>query len=436
MGGNGLHRKARRGAQTFDAVVVGGGIVGLSTAYYLSERRGMRVAVLDRGRLGRGATWAAAGMLAAQCEVEEAGPFLTFALAGRALYDRLAPALRDETGVDIGLRRSGALRVAFTEEERERLKRHAAEQRRWALDARWLEADEVRRLAPALAPGVLGGVYFPGDGHVDSRRLAAALAAACARRGVALLEHTEVTGWVVEPRQAQGPAAHPGGRDAGSAHPPGARRALGGGSGTASEGRVIGVATAAGELHAGAVVLAGGSWSGLLAAQLGVDLPVKPVRGEVVALRAVDVPLDTIVFAKGTCYLVPKADGRLLAGATQVDDGFRNVPTLGGLGALARAAETLAPPLAAAEVEDYWSGLRPGTADGLPVLGPVPGWAGLYVAAGHFRNGILLGPLSGMIVARLIQGEPVPFNWRAFGLEGRFGPADAPAAALAAAADR
>jgi len=162
MGGNGLHRKARRGAQTFDAVVVGGGIVGLSTAYYLSERRGMRVAVLDRGRLGRGATWAAAGMLASQCEVEEAGPFLTFALAGRALYDRLAPALRDETGVDIGLRRSGALPGGGSPtEERERLKRHAAEQRRWALDARWLEADEVRRLAPALAPGVLGGVISP-----------------------------------------------------------------------------------------------------------------------------------------------------------------------------------------------------------------------------------------------------------------------------------
>src|SRR5690606_36707304 len=119
---------------------------------------------------------------------------------------------------------------------------------------------------------------------------------------------------------------HAGGRDAGSAHPPGARRTLGGGRGTASEGRVIGVATAAGELHAGAVVLAGGSWSGLLVAQLGVDLPVKPLRGEVVALRAVDVPLDSIVFAKGIFYLVLKADRRLLSGATQGGDGFRNVP--------------------------------------------------------------------------------------------------------------
>lgn len=378
--------------RTFDVIVVGGGVVGLATAYYLAERRELRVAVVERGRVGQGASWAAAGMLAAQCEVEQPGPFLTFALAGREHYAHFAPQLYEETGVDIGFQRCGALRVAFSEEEGRALSRHADAQRGWALRAEWLEGSEVRRLAPGLSQAVAGGVFMPDDGHVDNRSLVQALAVACVRRGVHLLEHTEVTGWVT-----------------------GAR------GGAAGGGEVRGVATAAGELHAAAVVLAGGTWSGGLAARLGLSLPVAPVRGEIVALRTPGEPAKCIVYGEGACYLVPKAGGRLLAGATESHAGYRDVPTLGGLGWLASAAVKLAPGLAEAEVVEYWSGLRPGTADGLPILGPVPGWSGLYVAAGHYRNGILLGPISGMIVARLILGEPVPYNWRPFGLARRFG---------------
>lgn len=377
--------------RNFDVIVVGGGVVALSVAYHLSEQPGVRVALVERGRLGQAATWAAAGMLAAQCEVDQAGPFLTFALAGRAHYTRLAATLYAETGVDIGLRWSGALRVALSEAERRNLQREAEAQRGWALKAQWLEAEDVRRLAPVLAPPVLGGVFLPDDGHVDNRKLVSALASACARRGVHFLEHTEVTGWVTRRKD--------------------------GGNG---EGEVIGVTTATHELHAATVVLAGGSWSGQLAARLGIALPVTPVRGEIVALRTPGEPLDCIVFGEDACYLVPKPGGRLLVGATESKAGFRDHPTLGGLGSLAQAAMMLAPGLSEAEVAAYWSGLRPGTPDGLPILGPVPGWSGLYLATGHYRNGILLGPLTGLIIARLIQGEPAPINWRPFGLAGRF----------------
>jgi len=377
--------------RSFDVIVVGGGVAGLAVAYYLSGEKSLRIAVVERGTLGHGATWAAAGMLAVQCEIDRPGPFLTLALAGRALYARLGPRLYDETGVDIGLRRCGALRVALSEEEAESLQREAEEQRSWTLRAQWLDADEVRRLAPALTPGVVGGLLLPDDGHVDNRNLVLALAAACARRGVRLMEHTEVTGWLTRQR-----------------------------SGLSREGEVLGVVTGSEKLFAGAVVLAGGSWSGQLAARLGVKLPVAPVRGEMVALRTPEEPLECIVFQKDACYLVPKPGGRLLVGATESRVGFRNVPTLGGLGSLASAATALAPGLGGAEVSGYWSGLRPGTPDGLPILGPVPGWSGLYVTTGHYRNGILLGPLSGLIIARLIQGEPVPANWRPFALNGRF----------------
>lgn len=381
--------------RNFDVIVVGGGVVGLSVAYYLSERRGVKVAVIERGRFGRGATWAAAGMLAPQCEVEQPGPFLTFALAGRALYKRLADVLRAETGVDIGLRECGALRVALTEQQADALKREVQRQRSWSFKAQWLDAREVRSFAPALAPTVLGGAYLPDEGHVDNRRLVEALTAACARRGVRLMEQTEITGWLTGETE-----------------------------GADGIGRVLGVRTVTEALHAGAVVLAGGSWSGGLAARLGVQLPVIPVRGEVIALRTPEEPLECIVFGEDACYLVPKPGGRLLVGATENHAGFRNVPTLGGLHWLAKAATTLAPILSEAEVADYWSGLRPGTSDGLPIVGPVSAWRGLYLATGHYRNGILLGPLSGMVIARLILGEPVPFNWHPFSLE-RLPPSDA-----------
>lgn len=372
----------RRSGANYDAVVVGGGVVGLSIAYHLSSSSDLKVAVLDRGDFGRGATWAAAGMLAVQCEIDEAGPFLELGVFARSLYDRLNRELFEETGVDIEHRRTGILRVALDPEERVRLIEQVERQRSWGLEAEWLEPRDVRRLEPLLTPSVCGGALLPGDGCVNNRRLVEALTAACARRGVHLLDHVEAVGLVTRPG-----------------------------------GEVLGVATAIGELHAPAVVLAAGAWSGTLASQLGVDLPVFPVKGEILALQGHGDALRHIVFAKGTCYLVPRPGGRLLAGATQVEAGFNDAPTLGGLLALAKGATTLVPSLGAIQVAEGWGGLRPGTPDGKPVLGPVPGRRGLYVAAGHFRHGILLGPASGLALAKMILGEPVPFAWSPFSIE-------------------
>lgn len=355
--------------------------MGLSIAYHLSRRRGVRVAVVDKGRLGRGASWAAAGMLAVQCEVQEPGPFLTFARAARAYYRRFAPLLADQTGVDIGHRTGGILRVAASEEEAAELRRQLEAQQRLGLKAEWLDAADLRRLEPSLGPSAAGGLHFPEDGDVDNRRLVEALAAACAIGGVSFLEGTEVTGWAAERRRG-------------------------------GEGRVLGIRTASGEVHAGCVVLAGGVWSAELARQLDVHLPVAPVKGEVIALRAPSRPLGRIVFS--SCYLVPKADGRVLAGATEEPGVWSSVPTLAAMASLAQKAVQTAPALGGAEWAGSWAGLRPATPDGMPILGRVEGWEGLYAATGHHRNGILLGPLSGLAMAHLIAGEPLPVNLRPY----------------------
>lgn len=384
-----------RDESRFDVIVIGGGVVGLSVAYYLagagtagSPSRSVKVAVLDRGELGRAATWAAAGMLAVQCEIEEPGPFLQLGVSARSLYAQLSRELFEETGIDVEHRRCGILRVALSGEERGHLVEQVRMQRSWGLNAEWLEPEEVRRLEPSLTPDVRGGIFLPDDGCVNNRRLAKALAAACARRGVRLLSHTEALRFLVRGSEASA------GREV-----------------STSGGEVLGVATQRGELWAGSVVLAAGAWSKQLAGQLGVELPVFPVKGEIIALQSPGEPLRHIVFAKGTCYLVPRAGGELLAGATQLDAGFRDAPTLGGLMALARGASALAPALNEAQVTGWWGGLRPGTPDGKPILGPLPGWKGLYVAAGHFRHGILLGPISGAAVAKMVLGERIPFDF-------------------------
>lgn len=414
----------------FDVIVIGGGVVGLSIAYYLAgagegegaaagagagpagpkARRGqLKVAVVDRGEPGRGATWAAAGMLAVQCEIEEPGPFLRLGVAARSLYEQLSRELLEETGIDIEHRPCGILRVALSDEERARLMEQVRLQHSWGLRAEWLEPPEVRRLEPALNPDMRGGAFLPDDGSVNNRRLAKALAAACARRGVRLFDHTEVLRFLVRGGEAS------------------AARKSGGGVGGAGDvgemGEVLGVVTQRGELWAGSVVLAAGAWSKQLAAQLGVKLPVFPVKGEIIALQpAGEIPRH-IAFAKGTCYLVPRAGGELLVGATQLNAGFRDAPTLGGLAALAKGASALAPSLMEAEVTGGWGGLRPGTPDGKPIVGRVPGWRGLYVATGHFRHGILLGPITGAAVARMILGAPLPseFDARLFA-PARFAP--------------
>lgn len=360
--------------ESFDVVIAGGGIVGLACAYHLA-RAGARVAVAEREAPGAGASVAAAGMLAAQHEPQGDGPLYRLCLGSRDAWPALAADLLAETGMDVELVRSGILSLAATPAEAEHLQATAAWQEASGQATRWWPAAVVAQHLPGAAP-TCGGLLAPADMQLRADRAVQALHQACRRRGVAVRCGVEVTGFRT------------------SGH------------------RVEGVETSAGPLAATTTVLAAGAWAGALASRLGVRLPVFPVRGQVLTLlpdHGAAGPWTaalTPVFGPG-CYLVPRRDGHLLVGATmEPDAGFDRRVTLGAIARLGQAAAALLPALARAPLGPAWSGLRPGTPDGLPYLGPLPDWQGIVAATGHLRNGILLAPATGAAVAALCAGRP------------------------------
>jgi glycine oxidase len=348
-----------------DVVVVGGGVIGCAVAYYLAQA-GARVTLIERGEIGGEASGAAAGMLAPLGESPQPGPFLDLCLASFRLYPSLADALRDETDIDIEYLPSGILHVALTDDE-ERELRHRLE---WqstlggGLPLEWVDGEALRLLEPRLAPA-RGALYSPQEHQVSAGRLTQALAQAAARRGTVLRQGAPVTGLLTNRR------------------------------------RVIGARTPSEKTLGDHVVLAAGPWMGAFARRLGVPLPVRPVRGQMLAFADFALPLRHIVWGEAA-YLVPKANGFLFVGATVEDVGFRSTTTVQTQRRLRRGARELVPSLAYSEVASSWAGLRPASADGLPILGAVPGWDGLSVAAGHYRNGILLAPITGRLMAQLI----------------------------------
>lgn len=350
-----------------DVVVVGGGVIGCAAAWYCA-RAGMRVELFERGPLGGEATAASAGILAPLAESVTPGPFVELALASLRAFEQDIPSLLDESGLDPEYRIAGVLRLALTGADAAALKQAAAWQENAHLDLRWLEAGQVAALEPQLTVSK-GGLLSPREGHINPPRLVAALAAAASRWGAVIHEHAAAPlPWV-------------------------------------ESGRIRGVLVDGLRIEARQVVLAAGAWSAAWADAIGVRVPVRPVKGQMLLLRAVPPPVRHVVFA-GHGYFVPRVDGTVYVGATQEEAGFDRRVTAGGLHELTETAIRLVPALRDAELVRAHAGLRPGSADGLPVLGPAPGVAGLILAAGHFRNGILMSLITGRIVRSLAIGEP------------------------------
>ncbi|MEZ5076587.1 MAG: glycine oxidase ThiO [Solirubrobacterales bacterium] len=359
-------------ARSYDAVIVGGGVIGLACAWRAAQR-GARVAVLERAEPPAGATDVAAGMLAPVSELSFGEPeLLELTLASAALYPGFVAELEAASGRSVGFLRRGALHVALDRDEAAQLRRVHDLQRSLGLEAEWLAPRRCRELEPGLTPSFNGGVFAAGEASVDPRALARALAIALAEAGGELRSGCEVVGGVFEGE------------------------------------RLAGVRTAAGEeLRAGTVVLAAGAWSGAIEwLPAATRPPVRPVKGEVVELRSRDgeAPCERIVCSERV-YLAPRDDGRLIVGATQEERGFDTAVTAGGVHELLREAYRLLPEVAELELVGAIAGLRPGTPDNLPRVGPGE-IEGLLLATGHFRNGILLAPLAAeTLVAHLVGAE-------------------------------
>ncbi|WP_171115362.1 glycine oxidase ThiO [Streptomyces sp. Z423-1] len=370
-------------ARTSDVLVIGGGIIGLVTAWRAAQR-GFATTVVDP-EPGGGAAQVAAGMLAAVTELhygEET--LLGLNLASARRYPDFAAELTDLTGHDLGYRRCGTLAVALDADDRAHLRELHALQRRSGLASEWLSGRDCRRLEPMLAPGVRGGLRVDGDHQIDPRRLAGALVAACERAGVVF--HRE---W--------------------------AERLLVTGE------RAAGAVTRAGaELAAGQVVLAAGSLSGRLAGVPDAVLPpVRPVKGQVLRLTVPPVHAPFLsrtvraVVRGSHVYLVPRESGELVVGATSEEMGWDTTVTAGGVYELLRDAHELVPGITELPLTETRAGLRPGSPDNAPLLGPTE-LDGLLLATGHYRNGVLLTPVTGDVMAHVLTTGELPDVARPF----------------------
>jgi glycine oxidase len=356
-----------------NVIVVGGGLIGLSIAFELAER-GATVRVYDRGEPGHGASWAGAGMLAPYAEHIDDEALLELCRLSLERYPSFVQRVSAAGGVHVDVTLDGIVEAAFDADQLTRLETFAN-----ALNERGVRAEVLDRRGaliaePALGKRVTGALVVPGQGYVDNRRLGRALLAACRALGVAV--HAPVGEIAIE----------------------------------CDDRRVLGVRSELGFAPASIVINAAGAWAaqlpGLPAA---ARLPVTPVKGQMLALAAPTGFLRRATWVPGA-YLVPRTDGRLLVGATVEDSGFDERVTAEAVHRLLDAALAAAPSLGAFTVTETWAGLRPATPDGRPFIGPTA-IDGLLAAAGHYRNGILLAPITAELIASFVEaGDATPLQ--------------------------
>jgi len=365
-----------------DVLVIGGGVIGCGIALRLAQAR-LRVAVIERGEPGGEASSAAAGMIAPQGEATGFDAFFDLCQASRDLYPSFAAEVENLAGLvrgGIGYRREGALLLSADENQQAELDKIYRAQSSHGLPIERLTPEEVHRRARGLSPHLTGGLFVPGDHWVDNERLASALAVAGQRSGVTFHTHTSVT------RLIKG-GDRPG--------------KIEGAEISACVGADGNPAALKSVMSAGCFILAAGCWSSELVASLGVDLSMQPCRGQMIEFEADEAEgkLPLVVRA-GHHYMVPHAT-RILAGTTAEYVGFEKAVTGEGLQSILEGVGRIAPLVAGLRFRRAWAGLRPDTADHRPILG-YSGVSNLVFATGHFRNGILLAPITAQLISELV----------------------------------
>jgi glycine oxidase len=364
--------------------IIGGGVIGLAIGWRLAAV-GCGVDVFERGAAGHGASWAAAGMLAAGIEAEPGeAPLYALNRRSQELWPAFAAELEAGSGVAVGYRRDGTLAVALTRDDAAQLRFHYDYQCSLGIALEWLSGAEARRREPHLHPSVAAAVFSPDDHQVDNRQLVSALRRVFLAAGGRLHEHAAVTAI------------------------------------DAAEGRVAALWLGEARHAADVVVLAAGAWSAEIAGlPRAARPPVRPVKGQMLALRMdAAAPLLRHVVWTPKVYLVPRGDGRLIVGGTVEERGFDASLTAGGILALLEGAWRAVPGIEELAIDEMWAGFRPGSRDDAPMLGPSP-VAGLVLATGHHRNGILLTPVTADAVSRYILSGEVDDAIRPFAI-GRF----------------
>jgi glycine oxidase len=348
----------------YDAIIIGAGVIGCSIAYQLAKRN-KKVLIVERSKIGNKASTAAAGMLGVHTELGEDAGLLQACLKSRDMFPALSDEVKEITGIDFELSQNGMIKLAFSESD------VLASQRLLSLskDVEWLTEREVSLLEPSVSRNI-GGLYAYKDGNVHAGKFTLALAKSAIRLGSELKEYTPLLSFILE------------------------------------HGVCKGIRTHEGTYYANEVIVAGGAWSGQILKHAGFSTADYPVKGECFSVMLERPIINRTIFTNG-CYLVPKRGDRLLVGATEHPHTFDESTSVEGINILLNKAIKILPDLANGRWEKAWTGVRPRTAGGLPHIGRVKGCSGLSIATGHYRNGILLAPLTGVLMADVLEGKEI-----------------------------
>jgi len=356
---------------TFDAVIAGGGVIGASIALELAEA-GLKVGLHDAREPGREASWASAGMISPAPENSGMIPFVPMSLASVALYPEFIRKVEELSGMDVGYRKDGALDVIVDGDAQEELSTVIALQHGVGLKAEALSAERARKMEPALTDEMQAAIFREDEASLDTRAFTDATLKAAERKGVQIFAGNGAKALWKE------------------------------------GGRCKGLLLEKGKVEAKWTVIAAGCFSARIEG-VAPYAPVFPAKGQMMALRCESVEIRHVLWLEHT-YLVPRNDGRIIAGSTIERTGFDHDVTAGGLKKILNEATKLAPGLEKARIEETWAGLRPDSPDHLPIIGPTD-VDGLLIATGHFRSGILLAPVTARLIREWVSTQRVTVDW-------------------------